>query len=134
MLVFVYGSLKKDYWNHCILGGSEFITDAVTIDPYILTDCGFPYLITPESLPEGPDKPNPAPVVGEVYLVVDEHIQRSLDALEGVPNHYQHLTLDVMSGEGQKLKCLAYCSANPEIDVKNTLCELDMEWNYVWRD
>ena len=89
--VFVYGTLKRGYGNNRLLSSSKFISEAVTKDNYVLRNCGFPYLIL--------DKGEEArPVLGEIYEVDKETLQ-SLDWLEGVPNHYQRINIQV---EGDK--------------------------------
>lgn len=76
--VFVYGSLKRGYWNNSLLSTAKFIGEAFTIDgSYTMYDGGFPYVVL-----GGDDD-----VSGEVWEVDDDTL-RNLDRLEGVPDHY----------------------------------------------
>jgi gamma-glutamylcyclotransferase (GGCT)/AIG2-like uncharacterized protein YtfP len=77
-IVFVYGTLKRGFHNHYILGESEFIGTAWTSNNYYLYDGAFPYVTD-----EGDQW-----VLGELYCVRDETIMKNIDRLEGVPHHY----------------------------------------------
>lgn len=81
-LVFVYGSLKSQYWNNDIIARDEenaFIGEATTKDScYIMTSLGaFP----------GVHKGGRYNVRGELYLVNDITLAR-LDMLEGNGHFY----------------------------------------------
>lgn len=76
-LVFVYGSLKKGYGNHPILGNSEFIGKAKTyLEFQMYSFGGFPALVSGDKSYEG-----------EIYSV-DEDTMVRLDRLEGYPHFY----------------------------------------------
>jgi len=78
--VFVYGSLKRGYWNSYILENSEFIGEA-EIKGYDLFDVGsFPAIV--EQIPFE-DRFELKRVQGEIYLVDPDTVER-LDRLEGV--------------------------------------------------
>ena len=131
--VFVYGSLKAGSWNHRVLGDSEFVGEAHTLEEFVLVDCGFPYLIVPESLSKGRTMPKPVPVVGEVYKVIDKAVMASLDALEGVAyNHYKHLTTDVMMGNNEVLSVTCYVACDPDEKLSLTVCPINKEGCYEW--
>lgn len=135
MKVFVYGSLKLGGWNNPILGDSEFVANGVTVEQFILTDCGFPYMINPESVLEQAEMPNPAPVVGEVYNVTDDAVMASLDCLEGVPHHYRRVEIEVkLLDSDEVVKCQAYVTASPEHSLAYKLCEVDHGGRYVWTE
>jgi gamma-glutamylcyclotransferase (GGCT)/AIG2-like uncharacterized protein YtfP len=88
-LVFVYGSLKKGYGNHCILGDSTFIGDHVTDEKYTMLSMGaFPCV----------DDGGTTPIHGEVYAVTDE-ILNNLDLLEGCPRFFKQKKLSSVYGE-----------------------------------
>lgn len=132
--VFVYGSLKEGYWNHPILQGSELLTKAVTIAKYMLTDCGFPYLI-PEDALGGAGRGSTAPVEGEVYLVTCEDVMDSLDALEGVQSgHYNHHDTVVVDDEGNEWKVTAYVAGDADYAQRFPICNKNEKGNYVWRE
>lgn len=87
--VFVYGSLKRGYWNNRLLMGSKFIGTGSTNDAeFRMYDGTFPYVTT-----EGIDD-----VQGEVWEV-DEATLRNLDALEGTPDHYVRYNTKVYMDE-----------------------------------
>jgi len=77
--VFVYGTLKKGFWNNPLLKGCEFFGSAVTVPTYSMISVGhavitlFPVIRASE---------NGKPVAGEIYTVEDEVLER-LDRLEG---------------------------------------------------
>lgn len=86
-LVFTYGTLKKNYYNHHLLETSEFIGNAVTKPFYRLYNLGsFPGLKE--------DKKNGKAIQGELYLVNDETLKR-LDRLEGTPYLYVRKDLQI---------------------------------------
>ena len=135
-LVFVYGTLKRGHGNHCVLGASKFVCDAVTTAKYILVDCGFPYLIVPEELPEAYKKPETARVGGEVYEVTDEAVMASLDRLEGVSyGHYRHLNTEVWdendTTEDPTKLVVAYAGCDPVSLLRLTPCPIVNEC-YKW--
>lgn len=130
-LVFVYGSLKAGYWNNPVLGGSKRMCKAHTKDKYLLTNCGFPYLIPQNALRE-PERHLTAQVVGEVYEVTSEKVMASLDILEGVRvNHYKHHKTVVIGDDGEELEVTAYVAGDPEIAEQFTPCETN-EGKYEW--
>lgn len=92
--VAVYGSLRKDLYNHGWLKGAEFIGQYETEPEYCLIDCGaFPGLL----------KNGTTSVVMEVYEVDAEHLRR-IDSLEGYhgvgqKNHYNREKIKSPFGE-----------------------------------
>lgn len=132
--VFVYGSLKAGSWNHRVLGDSEFVGKAQTLEEFVLVDCGFPYLIVPDSLSKGLTMPKPAPVVGEVYKVIDEAVMASLDALEGVEyNHYRQYRTDVaMLDQSDLVNVLCYAACDPDEKLSLPACPINKEGCYEW--
>lgn len=99
-LCFVYGSLKKGFWNHPLLKGSEFIGEARTREKFLMLEAGYPYLFDEEQVKEGKSRKTSPEIIekfskpmlrvtGEVYKV-SENTLRTLDFLEGVEdNHYR---------------------------------------------
>ena len=61
--VFVYGTLKRGFWNHYLLEGCELFGSAATVPTYKMIENGFP-VVMPD--PEG------KPVAGEIYTVDDD--------------------------------------------------------------
>lgn len=93
-LVFVYGTLRKGGSNHRLLENSRFVTDA-TIRGRIHDCWGFPGLIRI-------DETQDSSVVGECYYVTNE-VLADLDWLEGHPNFFQRLLVDVYPGVTQDI-------------------------------
>ena len=83
MKLFVYGTLRKKHGNHFLLQESDFLGMAETEPKYTLACSGIPYLI------KGSDN-----VTGEVYEV-PPHVLSDLDLLEGHPDCYTRLPINV---------------------------------------
>jgi gamma-glutamylaminecyclotransferase len=106
--VFVYGSLKRGYWNHSLLSDfhAEFKGETVSEQRYhmlsgrIMLSGSFPVV-----LDDGPAQ-TARPVTGEIYHVSDECLGR-LDRLEGVPDSYERKIADVTEN-GQPVKAFIY--------------------------
>jgi len=84
-LVFVYGTLKRDFGNHHLLNGSKFIGKALTKEKYALYVSGIPFVIENEPVSQ---------IAGEVYKVDEKTLVR-LDRLEGHPGWYCRKIVDV---------------------------------------
>lgn len=96
MKVFVYGTLKRGYWNSEILVKSSQLIRKTTVQGYMLYDVGFPV-----ALPNAETK-----VSGEVWDIGDPNTTQSaketllrLDALEGEGRMYNRLVVQDESGE-----------------------------------
>lgn len=88
-LVFVYGSLKKNYPNHYLLETSDKVSDFVTPPDYTMYSLGgFPAIV----------KGGDTPITGEVYSVDDKTFAR-LDVLEGYPHFYNREKINTDHGE-----------------------------------
>jgi len=92
-LVFVYGTLRRGRLNHHHLESGPpkvfFLGRAETVDrfPFVIgTQFRVPYLLDRKG--EGKY------VTGEIYAVDDEILER-LDILEGVPNYYNRIEIEV---------------------------------------
>lgn len=100
--VFVYGTLKSGFWNHCLLKGCEFLGGAVTVPTYKMIENGFP-IIMPD--PEG------KLLAGEIYTVDEETLAR-LDQLEREGSSYDRKLIDVtlllVGGERLPTKVFIY--------------------------
>jgi gamma-glutamylcyclotransferase (GGCT)/AIG2-like uncharacterized protein YtfP len=88
-LVFVYGSLKSNYWNNSIISCDEdniFVSEAVTKDSsYHMNSLGaFP----------GVHRGGSYAIKGELYLVNDRTMTR-LDMLEGNGHFYTREQIDI---------------------------------------
>ena len=87
--VFVYGSLKKGFYNHSLLSSSRLIGVAKTLEKYCMIDMGsFPGVSITEEV---------SVISGEVYEVSEEEFER-LDMLEGYPSFYNRKKVKVIIG------------------------------------
>lgn len=128
-LVFVYGTLKSGHGNNRILSSSKLLGEAVTLESFLLTDTGFPYLIPQDALTDA-ESVTVAPVRGELWEVTSEDVMASLDSLEGVRyDHYRHLEVDVRMADGD-YTALAYACYN-EGAQELRVCPI-IEGEYVW--
>lgn len=87
--VFVYGSLKRGFYNHGVLERSnpKFIDNFVTSSEYTMYSLGgYP------AVKKGGD----LPIFGEIYEV--ENLDK-LDRLEGHPNYYTREVIDTPFGD-----------------------------------
>lgn len=100
--IFVYGTLKRGFWNHCLLKGCEFFGDAATVPTYKMIENGFPVIMSDS---EG------KPLAGEIYTVDDETLAR-LDELEREGSSYDRklidVTLSLASGERLAITAFIY--------------------------
>lgn len=93
--IFVYGTLKKGFGNHRVLGNSVFIGEAITVDDsFTMFDGGFPYVS--DRFTDG----NQGRIVGELYETDRQTILDALDRLEGVPHLYVKREIDVTTMDG----------------------------------
>ena len=87
--VFVYGTLKQGYGNHCLLEDSTFLGKCTTEPEFTLHSL----YAFPAVLPFG----NTA-IKGEVYEVDDKTFKR-LDRLEGYPSLYERIQIPTEYGD-----------------------------------
>ena len=100
--VFVYGTLRKGYWNHRLLENSKFLGEARTKEKYSLYADGIPYVV---KIPR-------THIKGEVYEV-DEETLRRLDQLEEHPDVYYREEIEVLLN-GKPIKAWIYFYPYPE--------------------
>jgi len=81
LLVFVYGTLKRGFYNHEVLETSQFIGKAITKNKYPMINAQeyFPYLINDKNIGKH--------IKGEVFKINDLTLEK-LDILEGFPDLY----------------------------------------------
>lgn len=99
--VFVYGSLMSGMYNHSVLGLNPVLISgqAVTKEPdYMMKHGAFPSVIS--AVGKGY-------ICGEVYEV-SETILADLDALEGHPNFYRRIEIEVVPDGGEPFDCWIY--------------------------
>jgi len=98
--VFVYGSLKKNFFLHWYLEKEKFVATGATSSYFSLFNFGgsFPVLTIQKALPKVtkgiPDVKVTGRVTGELYLVRTETMRR-LDMVEGNGDMYRRLRLPV---------------------------------------
>lgn len=127
-LVFVYGSLKRNHFNHDVIAfdfdnhcrnkGHDYLGKCSTVDKFIMYDMGsFPAVAFDE---------NGSVVEGELFAV-DDKTMDFIDALEGYPEHYsrKEVSLDI----DEEVKAWIFYYENPEDD----LVEVEpSNGKYVW--
>jgi gamma-glutamylaminecyclotransferase len=95
MKLFTYGTLMRGYHNNHLLSKCQFIGEAVTLDGFVLYNCGFPMAV-PHTDDE--DAFPLLSVQGEVWEVDEESLSR-IDRLEGHPRWYIRKQRAVVIGE-----------------------------------
>lgn len=96
--VFVYGTLKKGFSNHCFLRNAVFVGQGWTVNSYALYLDEYP----------GVYRENPVSRVrGEVYEV-DTGLLARLDALEDHPVLYRREEIDVLLDDGRTVRAWIY--------------------------
>lgn len=95
MRVFVYGTLKQGHYNHSVMERAmgEFISeDSIADGMFTMWDLGAYPALELSSLA------HTSVIHGEVYEVPEEGIP-VLDRLEGYPNLYNRMEVELLSGE-----------------------------------
>ncbi len=106
--VFVYGTLRKDYWNHkYYLKNSKFVGKGRTKHKYALYADNIPYVIENENISH---------IVGEVYCVDEETLER-LDYLEGHPTCYKRKKVPIILESGEEIEAWLYFYPEPYGDL-----------------
>lgn len=117
-IVFVYGSLKRGFYNEHFLKDAKLISkEATTQEKYELypsSDYFFPYLFSEI------DYDKSRHINGELYEVDDKFLNDTLDLLEGVDKGlYSRSSCDVRSASGSDFKAEIYIA-------NETLYDTDM--------
>lgn len=104
--IFVYGTLKRRYGNHGVLGNSVFLGEGVTVDQsFTMFDGGFPFVS------DGFPGDHNGTIVGELYETNDKRILDNLDRLEGVPYLYVKREVDVTLLDGNTYQATIYVAS-----------------------
>lgn len=91
MYLFVYGTLKRGYGNHVVLGNAKFVDEYVLKDNYYMVDLGpFPAAIKTDSIQ--------GTIIGELYQI-DNDILKNTDRLEGYPSYYGRSIVNTKYGD-----------------------------------
>jgi gamma-glutamylaminecyclotransferase len=99
ILVFVYGTLRRGFWNHRLLSKAEFVGAGKTKARYAMYVDGIPYVVKEEV----------SQIVGEVYAV-DRETLDDLDCLEGHPSWYERHEVGIKLEDGQQRVAWMYLS------------------------
>lgn len=118
--IFVYGSLKHGYMNHCLLEGQKYLGQAKTTNGYTLYDMG----VCPIMVIAGDDY-----VEGELYEC-DADTVLQLDRLEGHPGLYTRCQIVIRGYEEEATYAYLFLwKLSPNTSVHcgrkwdNTLCQ-----------
>ena len=109
-LLFVYGSLKKGFDNHSLLGNSaKRLGKARTVKKFSMYEDSFgnyPYIV---------DEPY-SKIKGELYQITRAELMQKIDEFEGVPDYYIRKKIEVKSHHGVKR---AFVYIRPEAEVSD---------------
>lgn len=95
--LFIYGSLMSGLEHHDQLVGAEPRGKALLMDHHlVLYEGSYPALV-PGSPGTGQPQPQTLCVVGELFVVDVEHLER-LDSFEECPHLYQRITVTLADG------------------------------------
>tara|TARA_B110000091_G_scaffold214337_1_gene267107 strand:- start:2099 stop:2533 length:435 start_codon:yes stop_codon:yes gene_type:complete len=97
-LVFVYGTLKSGFHNNYLLSREEYICKGETVEKYLLTEDGIPYVS---------DQIELSHIQGEVYKVSPDSLM-DLDMLEGHPNWYERKQVKIKGNDDSVRVCWLY--------------------------
>lgn len=104
--IFVYGTLKRRYNNHGVLGNAVYLGEAVTVaKDFTMFDGGFPFVS------DGFAGDHNGSIVGELYETSDKRILDNLDRLEGVPYLYVKSEIDVTALDGNAYQATIYVAS-----------------------
>ena len=110
-LLFVYGSLKKGFDNHNLLGNSaKRLGKARTVKKFSMYEDSFgnyPYIV---------DEPY-SKIKGELYQIMRADLMQKLDEFEGVPDYYERKKIEVKSHHGVK-RAFVYIRKGVEVSDK----------------
>ena len=96
--LFVYGTLRRGFSNHRLLGEARWLGTAKTKGHFAMYASGVPYVVLTEHV---------CPIVGEVYDVAPR-LLAGLDAHEGHPRWYRRVLVDVVLDGGTGLQAWLY--------------------------
>lgn len=116
-LLFVYGSLKKGFDNHDLLGNSaKRLGKARTVKKFAMYEDSFgnyPYLV---------DEPH-SKIKGELYQITRAELMQKIDEFEGAPDYYIRKKIEVKSHHGVQ-RAFVYIREDAEVsDTQEPLKE-----------
>lgn len=107
--LFVYGTLKRGFYNHGLIKDQDFVSAAKTEPGFIIYMNG-----VPEMVREGEKE-----VLGE-FFKLDEKTFELVDRLEGHPIYYKRDIILIELEDGTKTKAWAYLRPNVHKGTKRT--------------
>ena len=108
-LLFVYGTLKAGGCRHHFLAGAGFLGLATTEPGFTLYDCGeYPAMVASES----------GCVVGELYSVATQLLDEVIDEVEGRPDWYDRVEIDLRDAEDREIRAFTYLYQQPVDNLK----------------
>ena len=125
MYVFVYGTLKRGYWNNYLLKTSEFVCEAITYDKFALYNFKYPFAVHEDN----EDGKLCLPVKGEVYNLDS---RATLDKLDELEIQYERHNRPIITEQYGILNAFVYEYpwANPF--GFTLLCDTENN-SYVWK-
>jgi gamma-glutamylcyclotransferase (GGCT)/AIG2-like uncharacterized protein YtfP len=102
--VFVYGTLRKDFWNHeSYLKNSKFVGNGKTKHKYAMYASIIPYVVENEKISH---------IIGEVYEVDEKTLER-IDHLEGHPDGYRRKKVPIILESKKEIEAWLYFHPEP---------------------
>jgi len=89
-VMFVYGTLKRGFSNHRLMGQSKYLGKTLVPGLKMFSMGGFPGCIKSGD--------NDDEVIGELYEVTSEEVLQDLDWLEGHPDFYRRTEVNTFHG------------------------------------
>jgi len=126
MKVFVYGTLKSGGRLNGALSSSKLLGDALTVENYKLTNCGFPFMID--------DGERKHPVKGELWEI-DEITRNRLDGIEGEGHLYHRKVIPVKNLQtDETVETYAYiaCKGRGDNYPECNILKNDTIGTYYW--
>ena len=109
ILLFTYGTMRKNCYNNGRIGKAKFICEGVTCEPFIMVAKDNPRQVPYVGRVPSDDRLHgqELPVVGEVYLL-DRQTLAIVDRAEGHPFVYERETCSVRLFDGTITKAFIY--------------------------
>jgi len=90
--LFVYGSLKRGFYNNCVLKDSNFVKEDTITAPFTMISFGsFPALVQD-------NYGSWRSIKGEIFELTDKDIIKAVESLEGFPSFYKRKSIVTNSG------------------------------------
>jgi len=97
-ILFVYGTLKREFSNHYFLRNSDFLGWAKTAQRYGLYVDEYPLVYEEDPV---------SPIIGEAYRI-DGDTLKHIDGLEGHPDHYHREQVEIILDTGERCNAWIY--------------------------